>query len=53
VIQLISVGVGYAVAIIGTVVVISILKKLTKVRVEPQEEINGLDLVLHGERVSE
>ena len=52
-IQLISVGVGYAIAIIGTVVVISILKKLTKVRVEPQEEINGLDLVLHGERVSE
>lgn len=52
-IQLISVGVGYATAIIGTVIVITILKKLVKVRVEPQEEINGLDLVLHGERVSE
>lgn len=52
-IQLISVGIGYGIAIIGTLVIVVVLKKLMKVRVEPQEEINGLDLVLHGERINE
>lgn len=53
VIQLISVGIAYLVAIVGTFIIITILKKFIKLRVEPQEEINGLDLVLHGERVNE
>jgi len=52
-IQLISIAAGYGIAIIGTLVVVFIVKKVVKLRVEPQEEIYGLDLVLHGERVNE
>ena len=52
-IQLISIAAGYAIAIIGTLIVLFIIKKVVKLRVEPQEEIYGLDLVLHGEKVNE
>lgn len=53
IIQLTSVGIAYALAIVGTFVIVFIIKRFMKLRVEPQEEINGLDLILHGERVSE
>jgi Amt family ammonium transporter len=49
-IQLISVVAAYAIAIIGTLIVLSIVKTFIKLRVEPQEEIYGLDLVMHGEK---
>ena len=52
-IQLISVGIAYGIAIVGTFIIVFVIKKFMKLRVEPQEEINGLDLVLHGERVNE
>jgi Amt family ammonium transporter len=49
--QLISVGAAYALAIIGTLLVLIVMKSFMKLRVEPQEEIFGLDLVAHGEKV--
>ena len=52
-IQLESVAIGYGIAIVGTFVIIFILKRFIKLRVEPQDEIYGLDLVLHGEKVND
>lgn len=48
-IQLISVAASYAIAIVGTLLILVIIKSFMKLRVEPQDEIDGLDLVLHGE----
>lgn len=53
VIQLISVGVAMGIAIVGTLVVLVLLKLVVSLRVEPQEEIYGLDISLHGESVNE
>lgn len=52
-VQLIGVAVVYCVAIGMTLLILSVMKTFMKLRVEPQEEIYGLDLVLHGERVNE
>jgi Ammonia permease len=41
------------VSIIGTLAILNVMKFFVSLRVEPQEEVYGLDLVLHGERVSE
>ena len=49
--QLISVGAAYGIAIVGTLVILLVMKQFMKLRVEPQEEIFGLDLVEHGEKV--
>ena len=43
----------YSVVIIGTLVTLLIVRTFMKLRVEPQEEIYGLDLILHGERAAE
>lgn len=51
--QLIGIIVVYAISIVGTAAILYIMKFFVKLRVEPQEEIYGLDLVLHGERVNE
>lgn len=51
--QLIGIVVVYAVAISLTLLILFVMKFFIKLRVEPQEEIYGLDLVLHGERVNE
>jgi len=52
-IQLTGVAVVYAMAIGLTLLILYVMKHFVKLRVEPQEEIYGLDLVLHGERVNE
>ena len=49
--QLISIGAAYGIAIVGTLVVLFIMRLFMKLRVEPQEEIFGLDLSAHGEKV--
>ena len=51
--QVIGIVVVYGVSIIGTLAILNVMKFFVSLRVEPQEEIYGLDLVLHGERVSE
>lgn len=51
--QVIGIVVVYGVSIIGTLAILNVMKFFVSLRVEPQEEVYGLDLVLHGERVSE
>lgn len=50
-IQFMGIASVYAFAIVGTLIVLFITKLVVKLRVEPQEEIYGLDLVMHGERL--
>lgn len=52
-IQLIGLGAVILYVIVGTIASLLIVKIFRPLRVEPQEEIYGLDLVLHGERVTE
>ena len=47
--QLIGVGAGWALAIVGTAVILSLVKLVTPLRVSDEEELGGLDLALHGE----
>ncbi|HEY5585108.1 MAG TPA: ammonium transporter [Ruminiclostridium sp.] len=48
--QLISIGVTIALAIVGTAVIMFILKAVMKdIRVTPREEAEGLDISQHGE----
>jgi len=47
--QLISIGITIAVAIIGTVICISIVKLFVSLRVSDKEEREGLDISEHGE----
>ena len=51
VIRVIRIAAVYAFAIAGTLIVLLVTKLFVKLRVEPQEEIYGLDLVMHGERL--
>lgn len=53
IIQLVGIAIVYAMAIGLTLLILYVMKFFIKLRVEPQEEIYGLDLVLHGERVNE
>lgn len=53
VVQFMGIGVVYAMAISLTLLILYVMKFFVNLRVEPQEEIYGLDLVLHGERVNE
>lgn len=52
-IQLLSVGMAVGIAIIGTLICLFVTNMVTggRLRVEPQDEIYGLDLTEHGERV--
>jgi ammonium transporter, Amt family len=52
-IQLLSVGAAAAIAIVGTLICLYVTDLVTgkKLRVEPQDEIYGLDLTQHGERI--
>jgi Amt family ammonium transporter len=52
-IQLLSVGVAIVVAVVGTLVCLFLTDLITgkRLRVEPQDEIYGLDLTQHGERL--
>ncbi|NPU99426.1 MAG: ammonium transporter [Candidatus Omnitrophica bacterium] len=47
--QLIGVLAGYALAVVGTFVILNVVKLITPLRVTPDEEVSGLDLALHGE----
>lgn len=49
-IQIVSVIATIILAILGTLVSLWLVSLVTKLRVEPQDEIHGLDLVLHGEQ---
>lgn len=49
-IQLGSVVIAWVWAIVGTLVCYGLVRIFTKVRVEPQEEVIGLDLTQHGEK---
>jgi ammonium transporter, Amt family len=47
--QLVAVGCGWALAIVGTWVILKLVSLITPLRVTEDEEIIGLDLALHGE----
>ncbi len=47
--QLIGVAAGWVVAAVGTFVILKLVSLVTPLRVTEEEEIAGLDLVLHGE----
>lgn len=47
--QVISILVTIAVAVVGTLICIGIVRIFTKLRVEPKEELIGLDITQHGE----
>ena len=47
--QLISIGVTIALAVIGTAVIMFVLKAIMNIRVASREESEGLDISQHGE----
>ena len=47
--QVISILVTITVAVVGTLICIGIVRIFTKLRVEPKEELIGLDITQHGE----
>ncbi len=47
--QLISIVVTIAVAVVGTLICIGIVRIFTKLRVEPKDELVGMDISQHGE----
>ncbi|MFA5880342.1 MAG: ammonium transporter [Candidatus Margulisiibacteriota bacterium] len=49
-IQIVSIAATILLAIAGTLIALWLVSLVTKLRVEPQEEIYGLDLTLHGEQ---
>ena len=48
--QIISIGVAIALAVIGSTVLFKIVNAITRIRVDENEEITGLDIAEHGER---
>lgn len=50
IVQLISIGAAILLAVFGTIVIVKITSVITRLRVEEEEEILGLDLTQHGER---
>src|SRR5580704_13770568 len=47
--QLIGVAIAWGLAIVGTLVILKICDMVTGLRADAQEEIDGLDLSMHGE----
>jgi len=47
--QLIGVAIAWALAAVGTLIILKVCDLLIGVRVEPQQETEGLDLSQHGE----
>jgi Amt family ammonium transporter len=47
--QAIGVAISYGLAIVGTLVILKICDVLIGVRVSPEEELEGLDVSMHGE----
>src|SRR5262249_8050529 len=50
--QLFGVGAAWAIAVVGTFVILSAVKLVTPLRVSQEDELSGLDLALHGEVAS-
>ena len=48
--QIISIGVAVIFAVVGSTVLYKVVEKVVALRADEAEEINGLDLVEHGER---
>jgi len=46
---LIAVLVAISVSVIGTALILLFLRKMMNIRTSPKEEIQGIDLVEHGE----
>ena len=47
--QLIAVGAGWGIAIVGTLAILALVRLVTPLRVTEEQELGGLDLALHGE----
>jgi Amt family ammonium transporter len=47
--QAIGVAISWGLAIVGTLVILKLVDLLVGVRVNAQQEIEGLDLSMHGE----
>jgi Amt family ammonium transporter len=47
--QLIGVAVAWTIAVVGTLVVLALVRMVTALRVTEEQELSGLDLALHGE----
>lgn len=47
--QIISILATYAVAAIGTFIILKVISAFTRVRATVDEEMTGLDLTMHGE----
>jgi Amt family ammonium transporter len=47
--QAIGVGIAWALAIVGTLIILKICDATLGLRVEKEQEIQGLDLSMHGE----
>jgi Amt family ammonium transporter len=47
--QLIGTAIAWALAIVGTLIILKVCDVLLGLRVTPEQEIEGLDLALHGE----
>jgi ammonium transporter, Amt family len=47
--QLIASGIAWALAIVGTLIILKICEMTVGLRVSPEEEVEGLDLSQHGE----
>ena len=47
--QAIGVGISWILAIAGTLVILKVVDLLVGVRVSEQQEVEGLDLSMHGE----
>jgi Amt family ammonium transporter len=48
-IQFVAVAAGWSLAIVGTAVILGVIKLVTSLRVTDEEEVTGLDVSLHGE----
>ena len=47
--QVIAVGAGWGLAIVGTLAILALVRLVTPLRVTEEQELGGLDLALHGE----
>jgi Amt family ammonium transporter len=47
--QLVGIGLAWAFAIVGTLVILKIVDAITGIRVSEEHELEGLDVTLHGE----
>ena len=53
IVQIVGIIIGYALSIGGTIIILLLIEKVFRIplRVNTDEEVSGLDIILHGERV--